>query len=60
MVNNWLRQNYETKLANQLRDEVDYGIMTENEADLIFDKEMEKWEASYGDYLYDIKEDFLR
>lgn len=66
----WLRQNYEAKLCEQLRDAIDYGEMTEDEADpefdqligelkadLEFDRLIEEWEAGYGDYVYDTRGD---
>lgn len=53
----WLRQNYEAKICEQLRDAVDYGEMTEDEADLEFDRLVEEWEAGYGDYMYDLRND---
>lgn len=53
----WLRQNYEAKICEQLRDAVDYGEMTEDEADLEFDRLIEEWEAGYGDEAYDAKGD---
>lgn len=53
----WLRQKYEAKICEQLRDAVDYGEMTEDEADLEFNRLIEEWEAEYGDYIYDAKGD---
>ena len=53
----WLRQNYEAKICEQLRDAVDYGEMTEDEADLEFDRLIEEWEAGYGDEAYDARGD---
>lgn len=53
----WLRQNYEAKLCEELRDAVDYGEMSEDEADREFDKRVEEWEAEYGDCQYDSKGD---
>ena len=53
----WLRQSYEAKIAEQLRDAVDYGEMTEDEANLLFDRLVEEWEANYGDSMYDIIND---
>ena len=51
----WLRQNYEAKIAEKLRDAVDYGEITEDEADLLFDKLIQEWEDGYSDAIYDIK-----
>lgn len=54
---NWMRQRYETQLANELRDKIDFEDMSEDEADRIFDEKMEEWEAGYGDYMYDLMGD---
>lgn len=53
----WLRQMYEAKLANELRDKIDFEDMSEDEADVIFNEKIEEWEAEYGDYMYDAKGD---
>lgn len=53
----WLRQKYEAQIAEELRDAVDFGEMTEDEADLEFNKRVEEWEAGYGDYMYDLMND---
>ena len=50
----WLHQNYEARIAEKLRDAVDYGEMTEDEADILFDKLVKEWEDGYGDYMYDM------
>ena len=50
----WLHQNYEARIAEKLRDAVDYDEMTEDEADILFDKLVKEWEDGYGDYMYDM------
>lgn len=57
MIYNWLQRRYENHIVEELRDAVDWGKMTEDEANLLFDKLMEEWEAEYGDYMYDLKGD---
>ena len=54
---NWLRQTYENRIVEELRDAVDWGEMTEDEADQKYDELMEDWDAGYGDYMYDLKGD---
>ena len=52
---NWLKQKYKTEVREELDYKLDFGEITEEEADNIFRKKMEEWNDGYGDYMYDIK-----
>ena len=52
---NWLKQKYETEVREELDYKLDFGEITEEEADIIFRKKMEEWRGGYGDALYDLK-----
>ena len=53
----WLGQNYSERIKSHLQDAIDYGDMTEMEAQLIYEVMMQKWMDGYGDYCYDVKGD---
>lgn len=53
----WLGKNYSERIKSHLQDAIDYGDMTEMEAQLIYETMMQKWMDGYGDYSYDAKGD---
>ena len=48
-----MRQTYITKLKIWLEESVEDGIITEEQADIIFKRTLQDWECGYGDYMYD-------
>lgn len=50
----WMRERYEIQLADKLQNKIDFGEISDYEASIIFNREIEEWEAGYSDYMYDL------
>lgn len=54
---NRLRQEYIWKIESKLQDAIDNDEIDEGDAAAIAEKLIQDWEAGYGDYVYDLKND---
>lgn len=53
----WMRQTYIAKLQKELEEAIEDEKITEEEAETIFNRELDAWNDGYGDYMYDLKGD---